>query len=719
MLNTDVLSQLTKLKQDIQSSKEYANGVVASTRGRFGFVKLDDGRDAFLPAEKMQFVIAGDKVRVNLITNAKDKLEAELEALLEPALDRFIGQYRIKGGAHFVAPSGAQANRWIFIPPKYRGQCKEHDFIVARMLKHPFKDGKPSASIVEKIGPQDQARIEHKYTRAKYELNRPIEKKAQAQASALEKLFAGEDTREQPFSDPKFGQRIDATDRMFVTIDAPTTKDMDDAVCIEQIKASDGESAKTRVLVAIADPANFIEQFSSLATHSLQSGQSVYLLGGAVPMLPIELAHHCFSLEENKVRPALLISIDFNEQGDILDSRFEHARIKSHHKLSYDDVARFLQSDDEDAIPSTCQALIRSLEQWSSLRHQYREKHHIVFQDQADYEHQLDDQGKIKVINLKPRNIAHQIVEEAMLATNLCAGKLLQEQNKGLFSVHGGFRSERLGEVKALLKEEEIQWEGELNDLENHVALLKSLENSEQQKHLVAPLRRMMQQSQLSHEGKPHLGMGFPAYATVTSPIRRYADLYNHWAISSIVSENSFKPLPENKTTKLTDALQNGRLADRELRQWLLTQHTKSLIGSEGKGIIRIVTQQGFGVRLNDSGIEGFVAYGKNKSKTFDAKRMTLIIDDTVYYLGKEVDIVIASVDNDKRRVAFKLKGDDATEDNGATNKKAADKRTAKKGTADKKAADKSAADKDSEKSGAVENSTDDKKAEDTSSDQS
>lgn len=654
MLSNDSLSQLAGLKKDIQSSKDYGTGRVVGSNGRFGFVKLDDGRDVYLSPELMQRVIPGDTIKVCVEKNKNDKLEAVLEKLITPAISRFVGRYRIKGNAHFVQPSGAQASRWIFLPPKVRGkQYKDGDYIIAKITTHPFRTGKASAKILEKIGSGDEAKFELNFVKAKYQLKLEENHQLGEQSQQIEEKINRED----------FGERADLSHIPFVTIDAETTRDMDDAIAIEALAGDEKEngeenekekgSAIFRLHVAIADPSHFIEQDSALAKRAVSMGQSAYLLGGSVPMLPTQLSHHSFSLEAGKKRPALVCHLDFDAAGEIQDAKFEFAIVESKHKLSYLNVADYLEND-ADSVPEECKIALGQLKQLSILRRQFREKTFIVPQDQADYDYQLDAQGHIEGITQRLRNSAHQIVEEAMLATNLCAAQLLSEQSVGLCSVHKGFREERLGEVKALLKEEAIE-HGDLQTLSDHVALFQQLEKDEKTAQLIAPLRRMMQPTELATEFTPHLGMGVPAYTTITSPIRRYADLYNHWALQKVLEGKSFKLVNQEGLTSLAESLQNTRQADRELSLWLMTLYTETLIGAEAIGKIRIITQHGFGVRLNDSGIEGFVLFPKNKEKQYDAKRMTLEVDEELYQIGKEVTIKIVSVDKEKNRIAFSV----------------------------------------------------------------
>ena len=183
-----------------------------------------------------------------------------------------------------------------------------------------------------------------------------------------------------------------------------------------------------------------------------------------------------------------------------------------------------------------------------------------------------------------------------------------------------------------------------------------SLEQDAEKAPLLPALRRMTQSSELSLQAGPHLGLGVAHYATITSPIRRFADLYNHWCIKAIISQSAMQhPLNDEACGALNDVLINIRKADRELQQWLICLYTESLKNTQAKGKIRIVTQQGFGVRLIENGIEGFVLFSKDCEKVFDAKRMTLKVGERLYRMDEEVEIAIKSVDMDKRRIAFEL----------------------------------------------------------------
>ena len=644
MLDNKALNQLTQLKSDILASKEFANGTVVGTNGRYGFVRTEDGRDAYLSPEKMEKLLPGDSVKISIVTNKQDKLEATLEELIESPTSRFLGTYHSKGKAHFVAPDIVGFNRWIFVPPQFRAKCKEGDLVAAEIIRHPLEDGKAQAKVLERIGRPDDDKIEFKHVKAKYDLSKDFTQKEINQVKNAEKVL----------SEELNGERQDWTHIPFVTIDSSSTRDMDDAIAVEKVDGNDTIAYK--LYVAIADPTAAINQGSPLARAAQARAQTVYMLGGAVPMLPTSLSNQFLSLEENKKKLSLCCEIEISHSGEILSSKFSYGIIESKFKLSYEDVASYLEQENIEAIPESTHDLIKDLFDMAKARIGYRQTHNIVGQDQVDFDYQLNIAGKIESIRAKPKNDAHRIVEEAMVATNICAGELLAEHKIGIATVNEGFRKERIGEVKALLKEEEIKTEENIETLEGFKELLNKLSSETPEKaYIIHPLRRMMQFGHPSLTHAPHANMGLAHYATISSPIRRFVDLYNHWAMKHILLGQPLKAISEKHVEQLNENLQKGKQAERELFQWLITQHVQNLIGTEAHGKIRIITQQGFGVRIDENGIEGFVLFPKKQEKKYDAKRMTLTVGETTYKLDQTVKVKIASVDLDKRRVAFEI----------------------------------------------------------------
>ncbi|UTF60841.1 VacB/RNase II family 3'-5' exoribonuclease [Gilvimarinus sp. DA14] len=649
MLSKDALSQLSQLKSNIVSNKEYAEGVVRPTAKRFGFVRLDDGRDAFLDPDQMLRVLPGDRVKISLTENSKKQLEATLESLLESSLSTFVGRYVRKGPAHFVEPDLPPFSRWLFIPPQERTNCSEGDLVQCELIRHPFKhEGKAQIRVINRIGKPEEPGIEGRYICAKFQLPGEWSEAAAAQAATIK-------------PDALQGlEREDLSDIPFVTIDSEFTRDMDDALYAE--KTANG----WRLISAIADPSSLIELGSPLEQTAQERVSTLYLLGHPITMLPTELSHETFSLIPDAERPAVICTMDINSDGSIEHYTFNTANIKSHHKLSYQNVSELLDDSGdtlEQELPATIIASLRALADCAKARLNYRQENALVMEDRADYQYWLNDNKKIERIEKRLRNTAQKVVEEAMLATNICAGELFNTHpNSAYYSGHIGFRPERLDDVKALVAEvlPELS-ELDFTQLENFQRLFKTLRqnavHSQDQARLLSLLQRMQQAGSLTTQPVGHFGLGFNSYATVTSPIRRYQDLHNHMVLKAILRGETPQQTNEEQAIALQETLSIGRQASRTLEQWLLCQYLSEHLGTVQFGTITGVSARGISVRLEEVGTDGFVQLaekGQPKPK-FDSRRLSLVTDTAEFFLDQTVAVKIKDVDVNSRRISLEL----------------------------------------------------------------
>ena len=651
MFNCDALQQL---KQDLHANKETSQGIVRGTSKRFGFVILEDGREAFLNPDEMQRVFPGDCVEVILSSNNRDQLEATLEKLVSSELNEFVGRYTVRGKGHFIEPDLPNLSRWIFLAPQNRLDALNGDYIRAQITKHPFNcEGKAQAKVLQRIGQDQDIAIEAKYTQNKFQLPFHFSDTAQQQAAELEgKSFSARE------------QRRDLTHMPFVTIDAETTLDMDDALYAERLKDKQGNGWK--LWVAIADPSSEINLGSALALAAKDRASSIYLPANTLTMLPKPLSYDTFSLLEQKSRPALICEINITEDGTINQFCFYEALIQSRQKLSYSKVASLLEQPDTPSNAAIDTNIASSLQQLSNLsyaRTRYRQDHALVMEEQPNYQLILNDLHKIERIDKCERTLAHALVEEAMLACNICAGNFFaQNPGYGLFSTHAGFKTTRLEEVKSLLKDDckEIIQALDINHLDSlsgYQALISNLQRKNANCKVLAALKRTLQPGQLSLEAKPHMGLGFKHYATITSPIRRYHDFYNHHCIKAIIQQLPVPKISKNEIKQLQRQLITGRQACRQMEQWLYSQYMLPFTGQIFRGKISLITAAGLGIKLIDSGIQGFCFLAgnrKNKPK-FDSRRIKMTYNEQGYYLDQKIDVKIDNIDIDKRKINMSL----------------------------------------------------------------
>lgn len=640
MLDASALSQLSQLKQTIRADKNITEGVVRGTQGRFGFVLLDDGREAFLPPDEMTRVFPGDKVEISYEVDDKGKLTATLEKLLSSTTKDLVGQYIVRGKGHFIAVDMPQLSRWIFLPPKNRGNAKADDFLHCRITVHPFADGKGQAKLVEVLGQADTVGIEHKITVLKHQLQDQWTEKQQQQATQV--AAAAIDS----------GERLDATAIAFVTIDSETTRDMDDALHISA--TADG----WQLQVAIADPGCGISLDSPLGKAALQRGNTAYLPGRAVTMLPDTLTVDTYSLVPNEVRPALLFTIDIAHNGSVINFDYQSAMIKSRHKLSYRQVARFLEDGDTDAVPAACQDDLRTLSACAEARTAYRREHMLLMDERPDFELKLNEQWHIDRIECQPRNKAQQLVEESMLVTNACAGEIFAKHpNSGIFSAHFGFREDKHADIQTLLNEDFSELASiDFTTREGYCQLVKALQAKPEAASRLSALRSNLQPGVLTTEAKPHLGLGMHYYATVTSPIRRYNDYFNHQALAAIRSNTTRAVPTAAELQTLQEQIGKTRQAARDLENWLIRLFMTDKVGEVFDGRVFRVNAQGITVKLDDNGVTGFIRLAsKEVNYQFDPIRLILKNEQVSYQLDQPLTIKVHEVNHERRQINFEL----------------------------------------------------------------
>jgi len=602
MLDRNAIDQLRGLKNQIEAEKERVEGVLRGTNARYGFARTDDGREVFVPPDEMLKAFPGDRLRL-VVHPGKDKRPvAEIEGLVESRVGVFTGRCVRKGKALFVQPDLAEVKRWIFLPPGERSSVSAGDYVRCELQRHPIRDGRPQARVLERIGGADDPGIENSYTAAKYGLEHTWPEEARAQ---LEGLLAERDPAAEP-------TREDFCDLAFVTVDAARTQDIDDALYAEV--TSDG----WLLYVAIADPTAYIDATSPLRDEVRRRASSVYFHGMVVPMLPEGLAQDRCALCEGEVRSALVCRIAVSEDGEVGEARFFEAIIRSRAKLSYYAVDRYLSGQDESLI---CHATpLEALYQVSRALRARRETCELVMDDRQEYRWQLDDRGHIEAIEPCEKLKSQRLVEECMIAANRCAADFLaMHAASGPFVVHDGFRRDRLKDREAFLN----RFFGDSqpadpDSLDGYRTILKGLAARAQDLPLRSLLNRLLTRARLSKRPGAHMGMNLPVYTNCTSPLRKYLDFLVHLQIKAALRGEEADLCDQPELDALNKRLLRLREVSAEAERWLALEYLQRLAKTDPgpwPGRITHLGQHGFTVRLDANGLEGFVDLRADKEK--------------------------------------------------------------------------------------------------------
>jgi len=637
MLNNDAMAQLQGLKQEIEAQKEQAEATVKGTQNRYGFAVVDDGREIFIPPDEMLKVLPGDRVGIcirpapNRDRKAKGKAKegrtvAEIERLVESPLDRFVGKIVTKGKAVFVEPDLHNLSRWLFIPPHARNGAKAGDLVECAVLRHPIKDGKPSAKVLQLLGNEQTPGIENRYCATRVGI--PWEW-SDKEAKILTDYAASRSPLDEQ-------DRVDLTHLSFVSIDSARTVDIDDALYAEVT------SSGWTLYVAIADPTAYLDGNDAVEKALLSRGTSVYFHGDVIPMLPEGISRDLCALSEDTIRPALVCKMLVTDDGRVAEYEFMKASVRSRAKLTYAAVDRYVTGHNDELIAwsNPLEALVQA---YRALR-RYREEHELVMEDRQEYRWHLNESKQIETIDIGEKLASQHLVEECMIATNRSAASLLTSANAtGPFVIHSGFRKDRLEEAREFLSRYQPELvDVKLETLEGYRQVLTTLSQPHPQP-LRGMVNRLLTRAAFSIQSREHMGMGLPAYTNATSPLRKYLDFMAHRQIKAVLEKSTADKVAGGMLSKTSEMIARSREASQAAERWLTHNYLEKLKG-DGKlhfsGVVCHITSAGFTVRLDETGLEGVVDLRQDPEKfSFDKWTASLTSTTRRFQLNQAVQV--------------------------------------------------------------------------------
>ncbi|BGI50904.1 MAG: exoribonuclease II [Arsenophonus endosymbiont of Ceratovacuna japonica] len=639
---------LAQLKKKLHTQTIRVEGIVKSTEKSFGFLEVNKIKTYFIPSSQMKKVMHGDKI-IAIIHTYKNREIVEPEILIKPFITKFIGRIQKKDNDHrlYIKVDNYILKENIFCQPakSFTHNLIQNDWVIAKIHNHPLKNqGTFKAEIIKYITNDNDYYAPWLVTLNRYKLEREAPK---MQDCIIEETVT---------------KRLDLTHLNFITIDSLNTEDMDDALYIEKI-----DNNELRLFVAIADPTSYITENSKLDNIAKQRGYTNYLPGFNIPMLPRELSDDLCSLRPNERRPALVCQFNIKKDGQLNENiKFYLAWIESKNKLNYDDVSDWLEQ--EKKIPNNNKIIkqqISLLNEMCKKRFSWRKINALIFKERPDYNFIFDTNGNIINILINKKRIAHRIVEEAMIAANLCATKILKNKLKiGIFNTHIGFEPTQINKVITILQENNIKQNAETLLTIEGFRNLKRLLDDQPTKFLDSRLRRFQTFTEIKTTPTAHYGLGFDAYATWTSPIRKYTDIINHRFLKAIINNEQHKIIKPSKTliAKITERKRYNRLAKRDINNWLYVKFLRFLIKTNNifSAEITNITKSGIRVKLRDNGASAFIPitfiHSVRKEIQCNQESGTIIIKGiAIYKLNDIINIQIEEIIMETRNIIAKI----------------------------------------------------------------
>ena len=671
--------------------------MVQGHRDGHGFVSRDDGApDIYLPPNEMRAVLHKDRVKARIVrSDRKGRPEGRVLEILERSTQPIIGRLLQESGVWLVAPEDKRYGQDILIPRGATGNARTGQVVVVELVEPPALYGQPVGRISEVLGEVDDPGMEIEIAVRKYSVPHEFSAACLAQAKALPDTVRAQD----------LAGRVDLSDVPLVTIDGEDARDFDDAVYCEPATLGRGKNAAKgwRLLVAIADVSHYVENGAAIDIDAYDRATSVYFPRRVIPMLPEKLSNGLCSLNPEVDRLCMVCDMLVTEDGTLQAYQFYPAVMWSHARFTYTEVAAILSNTrGPEAIKR--KALVPHLLHLHGVYESLlkaRQKRGAVDFETTETQILCDENGRIEKIVPRTRNVAHRLIEEAMLAANVCSADfIMQSKHAGLFRVHEGPTPEKLEALRAYIKALglgiSLSETPKPGDFQSIAQATKDRPDAQQ---IHAMLLRSMQQAIYTPANSGHFGLAFDAYTHFTSPIRRYPDLLVHRVIKAVLAETRYQlpvlPLPGEAHAKLARRLEKGKSAkgeqagtkpkklsaeslawqaaglhcsanerradeaSRDVEAWLKCKYMYEHLGEEYSGVVTAATSFGLFVTLDAMDVEGLVHITELGGEyfRFDEVRQELRGERTGirYAIGTRVDIQVSRVDLDGRKIDFRL----------------------------------------------------------------
>lgn len=616
----------------------------------FGFlIPEHGGDDIFLSNKEMAQVLHGDRVIVRPSgLDRKGRPEGKIVEVLERNTQRLVGRLMREQGVTFVAAEDKRVHQDIFVAPGQDLQAKPGQVVMVELIEQPSAYGKPIGRITEIIGNYADPGMEIEIALRKHQLPHQFSKQAMQQAESYSRQVEAKD----------FSGRPELRDLPLITIDGETARDFDDAVFCEP------QGKGWRLVVAIADVSFYVRPQDALDRDAYERGNSVYFPRRVIPMLPEALSNGLCSLNPDVERLCMVCDMQIDAQGKVKQYQFYPSVMRSKARMTYTQVHEILTQPSAELAHQYAWLVphLQHLDTFFRLSLKLREQRGAIEFESQETQMIFNEQGKIERIVASVRNDAHRLIEECMLAANVCAADfLLKHQHPSLYRVHEGPTPEKLEALRTFMGEVGFTVGGGDNpQAKDYQKLLARVKHRPDAGLLQTVMLRSMQQAVYSPDNVGHFGLAYEAYTHFTSPIRRYPDLLVHRSIKAVLEGKQYQAGNWHELGQHCSMTE--RRADdatRDVDAWLKCFYMQDKLGEEFAGTVAGVTSFGLFVALDNLMIEGLLHVTElgNDYFEYDRARHEMRGDRTGirYRLGDRLQVKVSRVDLETSRIDFVL----------------------------------------------------------------
>ena len=443
--------------------------------------------------------------------------------------------------------------------------------------------------------------------------------------------------------------RVDLSDKPFVTIDGKDAKDFDDAVLCE--KNIEGFN----LWVAIADVAEIVNKNSEIDKEAFKRGTSIYFPNTVIPMLPEKISNNICSLVPNEKRNVLVCEINFNADAEIESYDFFEAVICSAHRFTYNEVLEYKKSNSQivdslESLKILTNKLLKNRQKRSALEIESQEPSLII-----------NDDGSLEKINLPKRLFSHQMIEESMIAANICAAKFIKKHiGFGIFRVHEEPDFIKVDNLKKFFSLKGYSSKALSNPIDQINSFIKHSAKAEEKKVLNVLILQSLKRAKYSTNEIGHFGLQLEEYSHFTSPIRRYPDLIAHRIIKSILKKSrneDSRDFYEEALEELSNLEKRAEVSSRQVIQQMICHKLKNFIGDEFSTHVVGVAEFGLFCEIENYFISGLIHVSdlRKDRYIFDSQANILKGRRTgkTYRVGQSIKVQLVNVSPEERKITL------------------------------------------------------------------
>jgi ribonuclease R len=682
-------------------SREFSTGRLQMHRDGYGFVitpRPIEGvtGDIYVTADAAGKAMHGDTVVVRIARIGADgRAEGEILRVLKRAHPTVVGEFRITRRGSFVEPHDDRLQQWIEIPegmelppaaahidrigaaPLQISDPADLDGMIVNveLLEYPEGGEHGVGRVIEILGRPGDFGIDVEIVIRKHHLPHRFPPEVAEQAGNIpDSIAASELAGRRDF------RHLDA-----VTIDGETARDFDDAVWVDRLP-----NGNFALHVHIADVSHYVLPGTPIDAEARLRGTSVYFPDRAVPMLPVELSTGICSLNPHVDRLVLSALLEFDHQGDVVSQQFVPGVIRSAERMTYTSVHLLLEGD--AALRERYQPLVGRFElmrEMALILNRKRARRGSIDFDLPEPVIEFDEWGAMTGVSRAPRNIAHRIIEEFMLAANEAVASRMAAA-PFIYRIHEPPEPKRVMEFEEVAaafgyslgigaipvrrfhitdrhrdgsksRKQLLVPERAAVSPRHYQRLVAKIEGKPEERILSYLMLRSLKQARYSTENPGHFALAAKTYTHFTSPIRRYPDLVVHRLLRAALAAAE-GPLPAELEVTAQECSQTERRAadaERELVEWKKAKFMEGRLGEDFAALVIGATKYGLFVELEDLFVEGLVPIETLPAdRYYYQENVRKIVGQHTrreFSIGDRVRVILDRVDPVERKLQFAI----------------------------------------------------------------